>query len=321
MVILKLVTNFFLQGGVDPSEYIKFVGLRTHEQMSTGWQTEMVYIHSKLMIVDDRVTIIGSANFNDRSMLGHKDSEICVLTEDTKMVDSKMGGQAYKAGRFSKSLRMKAWSEFCGIDPEDEEAMKILEDPSCDECWDYLTKLAADNTSKYEKVFKDLVPSNRIKKGDDLHGTGASSGTIRDSSESFRKRMSVSAAAVPGDGAMGLPGLSTGGLGGRDGHSTVPADREVNRSPSELRVSLTGHKHKSEFKLSASEMEKLKIITQQSINAGGSMRGSTHSQDQAKKAVNLLNSVQGLLVEWPLDFMSEDFKHLHPTALPGEIFK
>ncbi|GMH76537.1 hypothetical protein TL16_g07117 [Triparma laevis f. inornata] len=279
------------EGGVDPSEYIKFVGLRTHEQMSTGWQTEMVYIHSKLMIVDDRVTIIGSANFNDRSMLGHKDSEICVLTEDTKMVDSKMGGQAYKAGKFSKSLRMKAWSEFCGIDPEDEEAMKILEDPSCDECWDYLTKLAADNTSKYEKVFKDLVPSNRIKKGDDLHGTGASSGTIKDSSVSFRKRMSVSAAAVPGDGAMGLPGLSTGGLGGRDGHSHVPADREVNRSPSGLR------------------------------GGGGSMRGSTHSQDQAKKAVNLLNSVQGLLVEWPLDFMSEDFKHLHPTALPGEIFK
>jgi phospholipase D1/2 len=31
--------------------------------------TEQVYIHAKLMIVDDRVAIIGSANINDRSMV------------------------------------------------------------------------------------------------------------------------------------------------------------------------------------------------------------------------------------------------------------
>ena len=61
--------------GVDPFEYIKFIGLRTHQKMSNGWQTEMVYIHSKLMIVDDRAAIIGSANINDRSMMGNKDSE------------------------------------------------------------------------------------------------------------------------------------------------------------------------------------------------------------------------------------------------------
>lgn len=38
----------------------------------------MIYVHSKLMIVDDRYVIIGSANLNDRSLKGDGDSEICI---------------------------------------------------------------------------------------------------------------------------------------------------------------------------------------------------------------------------------------------------
>lgn len=44
--------------------------------------TEIIYIHSKMMIVDDKYALIGSANINDRSMLGSRDSEIAVVTED-----------------------------------------------------------------------------------------------------------------------------------------------------------------------------------------------------------------------------------------------
>jgi len=42
----------------------------------------MVYIHSKCMIVDDEYVIMGSANINDRSMLGERDSEIALLMHD-----------------------------------------------------------------------------------------------------------------------------------------------------------------------------------------------------------------------------------------------
>jgi len=35
-----------------------------------------VYVHSKIMIVDDRAALIGSANINDRSLLGSRDSEV-----------------------------------------------------------------------------------------------------------------------------------------------------------------------------------------------------------------------------------------------------
>lgn len=38
--------------------------------------TELIYIHCKLMIVDDRFVIIGSANINDRSQAGNRDSEV-----------------------------------------------------------------------------------------------------------------------------------------------------------------------------------------------------------------------------------------------------
>jgi len=36
--------------------------------------TEIIYVHSKLMIVDDKKVICGSANINDRSLLGNRDS-------------------------------------------------------------------------------------------------------------------------------------------------------------------------------------------------------------------------------------------------------
>lgn len=61
--------------GVNPTDYIQFLGLRTHGVNIEGKpMTEILYVHSKLMIVDDNCTIIGSANINDRSLLGDRDS-------------------------------------------------------------------------------------------------------------------------------------------------------------------------------------------------------------------------------------------------------
>lgn len=63
----------------DPTKYISFYGLRNHCIMDGKPVTEIIYVHSKLMIVDDKYVIMGSANINDRSMLGKRDSEIAVL--------------------------------------------------------------------------------------------------------------------------------------------------------------------------------------------------------------------------------------------------
>lgn len=50
--------------------------------------TELIYVHSKLLIVDDHLVICGSANINDRSMLGKRDSEIAVIVEVCECVTS-----------------------------------------------------------------------------------------------------------------------------------------------------------------------------------------------------------------------------------------
>jgi len=46
-----------------------------------------VYIHGKVCIVDDRLAIIGSANINERSQRGERDSELAAIIRDTDLVD------------------------------------------------------------------------------------------------------------------------------------------------------------------------------------------------------------------------------------------
>jgi phospholipase D1/2 len=44
------------------------------------------------LIVDDRIALIGSANINDRSMLGSRDSELAVVVEDKTHIYTTMAG-------------------------------------------------------------------------------------------------------------------------------------------------------------------------------------------------------------------------------------
>ena len=60
-------------------KYIKIFGLRNHDVISNKPVTEIIYVHSKLLIVDDKYAILGSANINDRSMKGDRDSELAIL--------------------------------------------------------------------------------------------------------------------------------------------------------------------------------------------------------------------------------------------------
>ncbi|CAI8011709.1 Phospholipase D2, partial [Geodia barretti] len=86
--------------------YISAYGLRTHGEINGTPESEIVYVHSKLMVVDDRITIIGSANVNDRSMTGERDSEVAIRFEDKEMIDGTMNGQPYQVGKFSHSIRV-----------------------------------------------------------------------------------------------------------------------------------------------------------------------------------------------------------------------
>lgn len=63
----------------EPQNYLEFFGLRQHGILEGKPVTEIIYIHTKLIIIDDCIAICGSANINDRSMEGERDSELCLV--------------------------------------------------------------------------------------------------------------------------------------------------------------------------------------------------------------------------------------------------
>lgn len=104
--------------GIDPEDYVRFYSLRQWGKIGPRkvLTTEQLYIHAKCMIVDDRSVIIGSANINERSMLGSRDSEVAAIVTDTCMIPSKMGGNPYDVGEFPHTLRKRLMREHLGID-------------------------------------------------------------------------------------------------------------------------------------------------------------------------------------------------------------
>jgi phospholipase D1/2 len=142
----------------DPMEYIAFYGLRTHAVLGGTPVTEIVYVHSKLMIVDDNFVIIGSANINDRSMLGNNDSEIAVrrsqmLIEDTARVQTTFHGESFSASKFAHTLRMEIFSEHSGSTD-----LSAIIDPFSTEfeaAWRVTAKVLGtqNNTMVYRHVF------------------------------------------------------------------------------------------------------------------------------------------------------------------------
>lgn len=70
------------------------------------------------MIVDDRITYLGSSNINDRSLRGTRDSEVGVVIEDSHLVPSALHGGAWMAGKFSASLRRHLFREHLQLDPD-----------------------------------------------------------------------------------------------------------------------------------------------------------------------------------------------------------
>jgi phospholipase D1/2 len=85
------------------------------ESEMDAFVSEELYIHSKVLIADDRLVICGSANLNDRSQLGSHDSEIAVVIEDPTPVESTMNGAPYTASAFAASLRRQLFRKHLGL--------------------------------------------------------------------------------------------------------------------------------------------------------------------------------------------------------------
>lgn len=107
---------------------------------STKYGRFMIYVHAKGMIVDDEYVIIGSANINQRSLSGSRDTEIAMgayqphYTWCSKKHHPR--GQVY-------GYRMSLWSEHIGcID-------NCFKEPQDLDCVRYVNKVAEDNWKKF----------------------------------------------------------------------------------------------------------------------------------------------------------------------------
>ncbi|KAI3786019.1 hypothetical protein L1987_45146 [Smallanthus sonchifolius] len=139
----------------DPREYLTFFCLGNRE-VKNGEEHEptespepgsgylhaqqnrrfMIYVHSKMMIVDDEYIIVGSANINQRSMDGARDSEIAMGAYQPYHLAGKQPARGEVYG-----FRMALWYEHLGMiddtfeHPENAECARKV-NQMADKYWD-----------------------------------------------------------------------------------------------------------------------------------------------------------------------------------------
>ncbi|GAB4828391.1 Phospholipase D beta 1 [Ancistrocladus abbreviatus] len=100
----------------------------------------MIYVHAKGMIVDDEYVILGSANINQRSMAGSRDTEIAMGAYQPHHTWAKKKG--HPRGQIY-GYRMSLWAEHLGgLDEIFKEAANL-------DCVRTVNKIAEDNWKKF----------------------------------------------------------------------------------------------------------------------------------------------------------------------------
>lgn len=154
------------------SQYLTLLNLRNCQTVGGKVRTEQIYVHSKLLIVDDLIAIVGSANINDRSLHGGRDSELAVCLTDTQSEEAPLdGSKPVKVRRLVHQLRMDLWKKHFAekggndvVQPANA-LLAMLDKPADPATWTAIQKQAQANAQAYAAVF-DFVPK--------LHGDGSS---------------------------------------------------------------------------------------------------------------------------------------------------
>lgn len=167
----SLIQRLSREIGDEVSQYITFFSLRNHSMINDRPITELIYVHSKIMLVDDRVALIGSSNINDRSLTGYRDSEVACVVRDMATEDGLMNGKPYQSGRFTGSLRRYLFREHLGLFDKNESNVSDrkgkknridVRDPISDKFFnDVWLKIAKNNTKIYDTMF-GAIPSDDI---------------------------------------------------------------------------------------------------------------------------------------------------------------
>ncbi|KAL0854199.1 hypothetical protein Bca101_059351 [Brassica carinata] len=154
-IIAREIKHMDLEN-VNPQDYLNFYCLGNREEMpsdqncvsnscemvpaSQKWRRFMIYVHAKGMVVDDEYVLLGSANINQRSMAGSRDTELAMGAYQNHQTwnhrNKHPRGQVY-------GYRMSLWAEHMGkIDD-------IFKEPESLECVKRVNMISEDNWKKY----------------------------------------------------------------------------------------------------------------------------------------------------------------------------
>jgi phospholipase D1/2 len=151
--------------GDDWKEYLTLLNLRNWETLNKRHVTEQIYVHSKLLIADDRVAILGSANINDRSQLGDRDSELAVVIRDDAQIKVKLNNiDTDLVSAKVHDLRLRLWKKLFGltdgaISPASGLAV-VVAHPAAGETIKSIQDLALKNALAYSRAFPFLAHMN-----------------------------------------------------------------------------------------------------------------------------------------------------------------
>jgi phospholipase D1/2 len=147
--------------------YLTLLNLRNCEVVGGQLRTEQIYVHSKLLIADDSIVVMGSANINDRSLKGQRDSELAVYIQDKAIVKAPLNGKETEVMKFGHELRKALWRKHLGLTSGGNGVVKpasalaaMVDKPSAPETIKAIQALAAGNQAIYEKTF-GFVPRSK----------------------------------------------------------------------------------------------------------------------------------------------------------------
>ncbi|MCO5576766.1 hypothetical protein L7F22_030585 [Adiantum nelumboides] len=162
-MMFTLIANALQETGKDkdhhPTDFLNFFCLGNREVISDNGSAPstprdekssqalarksgrfMIYVHAKGMIVDDEYVIIGSANINQRSMAGSRDTEIAMGAYQPHRTWARKGshpqGQVY-------GFRASLWAEHLRVEED------CFERPWSQECVSKVRSLAKENWERY----------------------------------------------------------------------------------------------------------------------------------------------------------------------------
>ncbi|XVE71176.1 hypothetical protein DITRI_Ditri10aG0129800 [Diplodiscus trichospermus] len=112
----------------------------------------MIYVHSKMMIVDDEYIIIGSANINERSMAGSRDSEIAIGAFQPHHLATRQPARGQIFG-----FRMALWHEHLG------QHYDTFNSPESKECVQQVNSIAEEHWKLYSSdTFDQDLPGHLL---------------------------------------------------------------------------------------------------------------------------------------------------------------